>query len=115
MRGHDHLIAMRCKGQAPQIVFVNDYPCDTDWHATGDHVTLCVAGDALPLLDLRCLVGLRVSVSSFSEARAKALAERCKASGAATVAACHVQDSQSPFDQSGWAEVWYRNEQQEAA
>lgn len=112
MRGHDQLIALRRERQAPQIVFVNDYPCDTDWHSVGAHVTLCVAGDSVPLLDLRCLVGLRVSISSPDEARAKALAERCKASGAATVAACHVLSGQSPFDQTGWAEVWHRTEQQ---
>ena len=115
MRGHDHLIATRCSGHVPRIVFVNDSPCDTDWHTTGDHVTLCTAGDTVPLLDLRCLVGLRVSISSPSEARAKALADRCKASGAATVAACHVQPDRAPFDQAGWAEVWRRPEQKGAA
>lgn len=114
MRGHDHLIALRRKRKAPQIVFVNDYPCDTDWHTTGDHVTLCTADDSVGLLDLRCLVGLRVSISSPIEARAKALADRCKASGAATVAACHVQPDHSPFDQTGWAEVWHRTEQEAA-
>ena len=110
MRGHEKLIDMRRAGKTPRHVFVNDYPCSTDWFETGDHVTLCADGDAISLLDLRCLFGLNVSISSPDEARAKALAERCKASGAATVAACHVQPEKSPFDQSGWAEVWRRKE-----
>ena len=114
MRGHDHLIALRLERRAPRFVFVNDYPCDTDWHTTGEHVTICTDGDAVQLLDLRCLVGLRVSVSSPVESRARALAERCKAGGAAVVAACHVQADRDSFDQAGWAEVWHRNEQEVA-
>ena len=110
MRGHEKLIDMRRARKTPRFVFVNDYPCQTDWFETGDHVTLCTAGDSITLLDLRCLIGLTVSVSSPIEARAKALAERCKASGAATVAACHVQVDRSPFDQAGWSEVWHRKE-----
>ena len=115
MRGHEKLIDMRRAGKTPRHVFVNDYPCSTDWFETDDHVTLCTAGDDTALLDLRCLVGLTVSVSSPSEARAKALAESCKAAGAAIVAACHVQDDHSPFEQAGWAEVWRRAEQKEVA
>lgn len=114
MRGHEKLIEMRRAGKVPQIVFVNDYPCKTDWFETGEHVTLCTAGDSITLLDLRCLVGLRVSISSPNESRAKALAEHCKAAGAATVAACHVQDGCPSFDQAGWAEVWHRTEKEVA-
>ena len=115
MRGHYQLLALRRAGKAPRIVFVDDYPCDTDWHTTGDQVTLCTAGDSVPLLDLRCLVGLRVSISSPSESRAKALFEHCKAAGAIAVAACHVQDGRPAFEQTGWADIWHRTEQKEAA
>lgn len=110
MRGHEHLIEMRRAKKSPRYVFVNDYPCQTDWFETGDHATICTAGDSVDLLDLRCLVGLIVSVSSPVEARAKALLEACKRAGAAVVAACHVQAERHQFDQSGWTAVWRRNE-----
>jgi len=106
MRGYEKLIELRRAHKAPRFVFVNDYPCRTDWHENaGDAVTVCTAGDDIDLLDLRCLVGLRVSISSPAEARAKALFERCKDAGAATVAACHVLGWGD-----GWAEVWHRKE-----
>ncbi len=102
MRGHHDLIAQRLRGRAPRIVFVNDYPCRTNWFETHDHATLCTAGDPLSSLDLRCLVGLRVSISATTEARAKALFDRAKAAGAAVVAAC--------ADQTGWAEIFHKTE-----
>ena len=110
MRGHERLIEMRRAGKTPRYVFVNDYPCQTDWFETGDHATICTDGDSVELLDLRCLVGLTVSVSATSEARAKALLEACKRAGAAVVAACHVQADRHQFDQSGWSAIWRRNE-----
>ena len=112
MRGHERLIEYRLKGKAPRFVFVNDYPCKTDWHENpGDAVTICTEGDVVQLLDLRFLVGLRVSVSSPSEVRAQALFDRCKAAGAAMVAACHVQDGVGRWRQSGWTEVWAKQPQ----
>jgi len=107
MRGDQKLIEMRLRRQRPGIVFLNDYPCDTDWFKNpSDAVTICTAGDAIAPLELRCLVGLTVSVSSPSEARAKALFEKCKASGAAVVAACHTQDDAPAWSQSGWTQVY---------
>lgn len=114
MRGHSELIEMRKNGKAPRFVFLTDYRCQTDWFETGENATICTAGDDLALLDLRCLVGLRVSISSPNEARAKLLADCCKAAGAVTVAACHVQADRPEFDQDGWAEVWHRAEKEVA-
>lgn len=111
MRGHERLIELRRAKKSPRFVFVNDYPCSTDWFETGDHTTICTAGDSVELLDLRCLVGLTVSVSSPVESRAKALLNACKRAGAAVVAACHVQADRHQFDQSGWTAVWRRNEE----
>lgn len=111
MRGHEHLIELRRAKKSPRYVFVNDYPCQTDWFQTGDHATICTAGDSVELLDLRCLVGLIVSVSAISESRAKALLDACKRAGAAVVAACHVQADRHQFDQSGWTAIWRRNEE----
>lgn len=105
MRGHQELIQMRMNRKAPRMVFVNDWDCRTDWFENpGDAVTICTAGDDLESLDMRFLVGLRVSVSSASEKRAKRLFDLCKAY-AHTVAACHL-DSGRPWEQKGWVEVW---------
>ena len=75
MHGHLPLIAMRKRGIKPGIVFLNDFPCETakDWHNPGekfgeswgpDHATVCTVGDVIQLLDLRFLVGMRVSITS---------------------------------------------------
>ena len=117
MRGHEPIISMRKSGKRPAIVFVNDFadPVAKDWHNPGekygetwppDHATVSVDGDAVQLLDLRFLKGLRVSISSLSEARAKALFDRCKSSGASVVAAAHtIRDG--AFVRSGWAEIYH--------
>jgi len=106
MRGHETIIRLRSAGKRPAFVFVNDWPCQTDWLETGEHATVCTAGDAIPSLDLRFLVGLRVSVSSQSEERAKALFEACKAAGVEMVGAVHVKPEKRPYEQDGWVEVW---------
>jgi hypothetical protein len=108
MRGQDQIIQNRMDGKAPSIVFVNDYPCKTDWFEHGEQATICTHKDALRNLDMRFLVGLRVSISALSEERAKSLFERVKASGATTVAACHMQASQHATNQTGWARVWHK-------
>ena len=87
MRGHEKLIEIRKAGRKPKIVFINDYPCRTDWFTTGDHVTICVAGDDINSLDLRFVVGCMVSATGDTETRAKQLLEACKRAGATTVAA----------------------------
>ena len=109
MRGHENIISMRVRGQAPKIVFLNDYPCKTDWFEYSENATVCTDKDALSSLDLRFLVGLTVSISATTESRAKALFAKAKWFGAETVAACHVQADKHPLDQSGWTEV-YRKE-----
>ena len=105
MRGHENIIALRAHRQVPEFVFLNDYPCKTDWLEHDDYATVCAFGDSLISLDLRFLVGLRVSISATSEDRAKALYAKAKAAGAATVAACHVQAGKQPWAQTGWCEV----------
>ena len=87
MKGHDGIIAMRMKGYKPRAVFINDYPCKTDWEEFGEIPTVCVSGDNLITLDLRYTVGLQVHISSDSEKRAKTLLELCKKHSATTVIA----------------------------
>jgi hypothetical protein len=106
MHGHTELIASRMQGRAPRFVFVNDYPCKTDWFEQREHVTVCTHGDSVNGLDLRFLVGLQVSVCATTEARAVALFERVKAAGAAVVAAVHVLPGFAPSAQQGWCQVF---------
>jgi hypothetical protein len=106
MRGHGKIIEMRMAGKTPPFVFVNDYPCKTDWFDVGDHATVCTHGDSVSSIDMRFLVGLRVSISATSEGRAKALFESAKRAGAAVVAACHVKPERHQFDQDGWVEIF---------
>ena len=106
MRGHEHIINLRMAGRAPSFVFINDFPCDTTWFEDGDHATVCVAGDIVETLNLHFLVGLRVSISSESETRCKALYEACKRIGVHTVAACHTTGDWPP---NGWTAIYKRN------
>lgn len=97
MRGHEKLVAMRRVGRRPNIVFLNDFDCVTDWFETdGQHVIVCCAGDNLMRADLRFLVGLTVSAVSDSDERARELLAACQRAGAAVVGA----------GGPGWCEVW---------
>lgn len=107
MRGHENILRLRQAGKRPAFVFINDWPCDTGWFETGEHATVCTDGDNLDAIDLRFLVGLRVSVSSSTEDRAKALFEACKAAGVETVGAVHVKSDRAPWLQDGWVDVWH--------
>ena len=121
MRGHEPILAMRKRGIKPSIVFINDFACPEshDWQNPGekfsqqwpaDHATVSTAGDPLSSLDLRFLVGLTVSISSMNEGRAKALFENAKASGAATVAACHHIQAIHSGCKSGWTQIHHAQE-----
>lgn len=107
MIGHDRIIELRRSGKAPAMIFVNDYPMDKAILRDRETIdTVCTNGDVIQLLDMRFVVGLKVSIGSTTEQRAKALAEKCKASGAVVVAACHIKDDRPTWKQDGWAEVW---------
>ena len=106
MKGHTEIINARMAGKAPAFVFVNDYPCQTDWFDFGEYATVCTHGDMLSSLDLRFLKGLRVSISATTEARAKALFKLVKQADASAVASCHVKPDVHALDQDGWCEVF---------
>lgn len=101
MKGHSELIAQRMAGRAPEWVFINDYPCQTDWQKWGDIPTVCVHGDSLHKLDLRFLVGLKVNISSTSEARTRELFQRSQDAGARLVVSGHIQESKHATKQDG--------------
>lgn len=108
MRGHEPIITLRQAGKKPVIVFLNDYPCATDWPRFGDHATVDVSADQPEWLDLRFLIGLRVSITGASEKRAKRLAEACKRAGAQTVAACVASHVGGGRFEPGWCDVWHK-------
>jgi len=108
MRGHDAIIAMRKAGRKPAIVFLNDYPCDTDWTTFSEHATIEVSGEQPEWLDLRFLVGLRVSITGASEKRAKRFLEACKQAGAMTVGAGTCSHVSGGRFEPGWSEIWHK-------
>lgn len=113
MNGAQGVIQMRMGGKKPSIVFLNDYPCQTNWFETGDHATVEIGPKDQPeWLDLRFLVGLRVAVAGTDEKRLKRVFEACKKAGAKTVAACVVDKSVGNLYgtlsyKPGWCEVWH--------
>lgn len=108
MRGHEKIIWLRYQGLKPRIVFLNDYPCRTDWFETGSLPDVCTAGDPLSSLDLRFLKGLVVSITSESLQRTKDLFEKAKVAGATSVAAGHAWSGMKASEYgTGWSEVFH--------
>lgn len=92
MRGHEPLIALRRRGLRPALVDIDLEPCPwRNWSTWPEWTTVpqieVQPGDSIQLLDLRFLVGLTVQVSGFNGPRVLALADACKAAGAARVLA----------------------------
>lgn len=107
MYGQDQIIKNRLAGIAPRVVFIFDDPLPRDFINEREVAdTVCTAGDVIQLLDLRFLVGMRVSLTSSSELRAKAMFERCKAAGAVVVAGCHTMDPSKGDWRKSWCEIW---------
>ena len=71
MRGHEGIIRLRLAKLRPEAVFINDYPCDTNWEDFGDAPTVCIHGDDPEALDWRYLVGLTVFIHGSSEQRVR--------------------------------------------
>jgi hypothetical protein len=106
MNGHEKILTLRMAGKKPPFVFMNDYPCKTNWFESQEHATVCTHGDSVESLDIRFLVGMAVSVSATTESRAKALFNACKQASASVVAACVVETNRHSSNQAGWCEVW---------
>lgn len=108
MKGHDDLIRMRVGGMAPEVIFINDYPCKTDWFVHGDYCTVSVYEDPIRTLDLRFVVGLKVIISTDNENRAKDLLDACIQANAHMVVSVVVEPGKLPWAQKGWAKAWQR-------
>ena len=105
MNGQEQIISMRRAGRRPSTVFLNDFPCPTDWAALGDHPTIDVHGEQPEWLDLRFLVGLTVSISAATEKRGRRFMDACKKAGAAVVGAGSNEFKDGRF-QAVWSDVW---------
>lgn len=100
MTGDKHIINLRLSGLTPEWVFINDYPCQAP---TDDkYPNLCVSGDDIESLDLRFLVNLKVSGSSASESRCKALLNACKRHSVSLVAVSEV----TGLGKQGFTDIW---------
>lgn len=99
MRGHEPLIAMRKRGATPQSVWFDldggdawkTWPAAmaTRWRnhpeAVGSAEIMVEAGDAIPRLDLRFVVGMQVRVMGADLKRVRQLARACADAGAKRV------------------------------
>ena len=91
MKGHEAIIQSRIKGQAPELVYLDDYETSlTDWRQLEITPVVSLNNELPEALDLRFLVGLNVSITSRSEDRAKRLFNACKAAGAKWVGSSHT-------------------------
>jgi hypothetical protein len=109
MKGHEGIIKMRQQGYAPHIVHIDDYVFEsplTDWEEQDQVPTVCVNKDALEMLDLRFLVGLKVFISSHTEERAKKLFDLCKKAGAKMVSSGHTIQQGERY-KTGWNEFYH--------
>jgi hypothetical protein len=116
MRGHEPILAMRKAGKRPAVVFLNDYPGlpgELDWAQHGEHATVEVCGDQPELLDLRFLVGMRVSISAETVDRAERFMQACKEAGAELVGAGVVEVVNGRHE-GVWSAVWRRQEREAA-
>lgn len=109
MKGHTGVIAMRMDGFKPATVFLCDFPTPTDWAEWGEYPTVTVAGDSIPMLDLRFLVDLKVHVAGFDDTRNRALFEACKDAGAAFVIAAGMREVDKWRLETTWVEAWQKS------
>lgn len=105
MRGHEKIIELRKRGVRPAHVFLNDFPCSTEWETFADHATVCVDGDDPDLLDLRFLVGTVAHVACLSQARADRFMGACRRAGCSIVAVT-ASDRQNGYWQTGYLDIW---------
>jgi len=107
MKGHEKIINLRMQGKVPELVYLDDFESAlADWEDMGTNPVVTLTNDVPEALDLRFLVGLRVSVTSRSEDRAKRLFNACKAAKAKWVGASHTE-MHGEVAKTGWMELWH--------
>lgn len=100
MRGHDHLVAMRRRGQRP-LAACFDLDHDPlrgwrDWFETSRFAQIEVQPtDRIGLLDLRFVVGMWAFVQGSDAARVRQLHDALKAAGAAVVMSAVYRETEA--------------------
>jgi hypothetical protein len=103
MRGHEKIHEYRLQGKKiGTLIFINDFPCETDWDLEEGFPTISLDGDDPKKLDLRFLIGMTVTIGSFDEQRAKAIFDAVVAAKAKLVYAAHVD----PYRRNTWYKLW---------
>lgn len=92
MRGHEALLALRRRGQRPLMADICDgmdgLACWRDWPNWSGAAHIEVRPeDRINRLDLRCIVGMFVSVGGMDANRVRQLHDRCVEVGASGVMA----------------------------
>lgn len=101
MRGHLALIAMRCHGAVPEVVWIDTDgtidPCCDDWlDITPQHAHLQLQPSDVPsLVDLRCVTRLFVSISGSDIKRVRSTRDACISAGAKRVIASTTRQIRS--------------------
>jgi len=109
MKGHEGIIKLRLKGKRPELILLDDFLHPSpmiDWEGYDSIPTVCVHGCAIEGLDLRFLIGCRVSVTSHDLNRAKRLFNACKAAKAQWVGASHTEMHGERVT-TGWMEFYF--------
>jgi hypothetical protein len=109
MKGHEGIIKLRLAGKAPELILLDDLSFSsplTDWEGYDSMPTVCVHKEPIEGLDLRFLVGCKVSVTSHNLERAKRLFNACKEAGATWVAASHTE-MHGEMAKTGWMEFYH--------
>ena len=110
MNGHQAIIQMRIAGKRPAVVFLNDFPCQTDWAEHGDHATVEIAATDRPeALDLRYLIGTTVSICGTTVERTKSLVAASVDAGARVVLACSLSQVKGQHYSSEWETIWQKS------
>lgn len=92
MRGHDAIVKARMLGYVPETVHVDfDVLLPND----GRHAHILIEpGDSIPLLDLRCLVGMTVYIHGDDPARVAQAITACSLAQAKRVISFCGEDMQ---------------------
>jgi hypothetical protein len=109
MKGHEEIIKLRQQGLAPVLINLDDFGFPsplTEWNEYGSQPSVCVHNEAIERLDLRFLIGMKVSVTSYSEDRAKRLFNACKEAGAKWVGASHTE-IRGEVAKTGWMDFYH--------
>lgn len=113
MEGHKEIVKRRMQTRLkPPAIFINDYPCtegyDDAWKCTMPQ--LCIHGDNIQALDLRCVAGCQVHGDASTEARAKELFVRVQHFQPWSCLVLGPRDKTDPSGLGGWIGLYIKDQ-----